>query len=361
MVHWRHISLRCLLPGMILLLHFAVLPAQEIPDEEPRYRIEKYYQAGASIGTGHLFGELYNDINLPVFRRLGGEMYFNYGLTPSLTLGLALVRGSLFGEIRSDSSSQLFTNLNIKTPFTAPQIRLGYNFGGHYRTGIPGTLQPWIYTGVEVLFFRPLADRVDGNGAPYHYWSDGSIRDLPETPENITLAGFMSRNYLYDTDLRSADLDGTGAFPVATLSIPVGAGFDLNISRNMALSLGISYHYTFTDHLDNITQHSGKTDPARAIGNPHNDAFLLVHAGFSFKYLVLDRAEPRSILLLPPPLLPEDFRVFDTNLDGIIQREEVIKAINDLFNGVSPHSSETIELLIDFYNVQNPPDKRIGF
>jgi len=350
-----------LLPCLLLLVPVTVLKGQESPDDEPGYRIEKFYQAGASTGTSRLFGELPNDINLSLPQRLGGEIYFNYGIIPSLTIGIALISGSLFGEIRSDSSSAVFTNINVKTPYTAPQIRLGYNFGGLYRKGIPGTLQPWIYTGVEVLFFRPLADMVNVNGAPYHYWSDGTIRDLPEAPENISLAGFMTRNYLYDTDLRSADLDGRGAFPVAALSIPVGAGFDLNISRSMAVSLGMSYHYTFTDYLDNITQHSGKSDPTRAIGDPRNDAFLMVHAGFSFKYLVLDRAVPRSIILLPPPLLPEDFRVFDTNLDGVIQREEVLKAINDLFNGVSAHATETIELLVDFYNIQNPPERRIRY
>ncbi len=334
-------------------------PADSVTIETTTYRITKYYQVGASTGTLRLFGDLPYDINPSLAQRLGGELYFNYGITPSMTLGVALITGSLFGEIRSDSSSEVFSNINVKTPVVAPQIRLGYHFGGHFRKGLPGTIQPWVYAGVQWLFFKPLADMVNSDGIPYHYWSDGTIRDQPENIENIGTAAFLNRNYIYDTDLRSANLDGFGNYPRNALAFPVGAGIDLNVSNLLTISFGTSWHYTLTNHLDNITEKSGENNPARAIGNKNNDSFLMFHLGLSFKHIEADKSTTRSIIVLPTPRLPEDFKPFDVNEDGVIQREEVLRAINEFFNGESPHSAEMIQLLVDFFNVQQPKDQRI--
>jgi hypothetical protein len=330
-------------------------------EEGRQYRIARYIQVGASAGTMRLIGDLPADINPSLSQRVGGCFFMNYGLTPSFTAGLALVSGPMYGLIRSDAQSEAFANLNVKTPVIAPQFRLGYNFAGLYRNGLPGVVQPWFFVGGGWLFFQPMADLTDATGRPYHYWGDGSIRDLPEAPENMGTALHIDRDFIYETDLRSADLDGTGGFPKSTLTIPMGAGVDLNIGQNLTLTVGAAFYYTFTDQLDNITAMSGQSEPTRAIGNSLNDAFMVVHVGLSFKYYKFERAVPVSIRVLPAPQLPEDFFPFDLNNDGVIQRSEVLAAINDFLNGDSLYSPELIGLLVDFYNIQQPEKERIRY
>jgi hypothetical protein len=355
-----------ILLAIMLSISFLV-NAQDPDDEEPLLepiKIERYYYFGGNTGFMNLFAELHNDINPSVPERLGGQIYFHYGLSPSLALGLAVTNGRVFGQIRSDGSDELFTNLNVKTTLFAPQLRVVYNGGGLYRYRLPGVFQPWVYTGVELLFFNPLGDITNAEGRPYYYWTDGEIRDLPETPENAGSAIFMERDYFYETILRDADLDGFGGYPRATLSIPIGLGIDINLGHSLSLTIGGSFHYTFTDHLDDITLNSGVLDPKRSIGNRRNDAFMLVHAGITFKYYQTRPVQRVSLVVPAPPPpapLPFDFIPFDLNGDQVIQREEVLKAINDLFNGESDFDTELIELLVDFYNVQQTTREKIRY
>jgi hypothetical protein len=335
---------------------------EPIPEERVSvFALKKYVQIGASTGFMRLFAELDNDINPSFSDRLGGGLQLNYGITPSMTLGLAFSTGSLFGHVRSDATSPLFTNLNVRTTVFVPQLRLGYHFAGHYHNHLPGVFQPWVFTGIGFMFFNPLADLTNDQGVPYHYWSDGSIRDLPETPDNLSKAVFMNRDYFYETVLRDADFDGLGPFPKMALTIPVGVGFDFNLNQQFALSVGATFHYTFTDHLDNITPKSGAIDPNRAIGKTGNDAFLLIHAGISFKHYEFEPIARGELNIPPPSTLPIDFKPFDLNDNDAIDREEVLQALEDLFNGDSAYPLELIELLIDFYNIRQSLDDRIHY
>ncbi len=354
----------------IMILFPLSVRGQVDPDEEPEnyyeeqpavFTVKRFFQIGANTGFMQLCGELENDINPPVADRFCGSFYINYGLTPSITIGLAVNTGSLFGQFRSDSTSTTFANLNVRTPIFAPQLRLGYNFGGLYKNDVPGVLQPWVYTGLEFLYFNPLSDLTNNIGTPYHYWKDGTIRDMPETPENSGKAGLMQRDYIYETILRDADFDGYGSYSRTTFSIPIGIGMDINLNQQFTISLGASYHYTFTDFLDNITHKSGSSDPTRAIGDKSRDAFLMVLAGISFKYFELKPIGTSGLIILPYPRLPVDFIPFDIDANGILQREEVLLAIEDLLNGESFHSLELIELLIDFFNVQQATEDKIKF
>lgn len=327
-------------------------------------RVTKHLQIGASTGISTLFGELDNDINLSVPQRLGGSLFFNYGITPSLMLGMAVMHGRVYGQIRSDASDPLFTNLNVKTTLIVPQLRATWHFGGMYRNQMPRFFQPWIFAGIEALFFNPYSDLTTAEGKPYYYWTDGSIRDLPELPDNLGTAVHLVRDYYYESFLRDANLDGFGAYKGYTLAIPAGIGIDFNLNETATLTIGASFHYTFTDHLDDITYRSGATNPTRAIGNKRNDAFLMINAGITFKYYETEPVEYKSLNIPPPPpaaFLPVDFYPFDLNGDRIIQKSEVLAAIQKLFNEEEGVDPEIISLLVDFYNIQSAAQDKIQY
>src|SRR5207253_10795445 len=81
---------------------------------------------------------------------------------------------------------------------------------------------PYIFTGIHYLKFDPYGDLKDKNGTPYYYWSDGSIRDLPENNNNTFTSLFLIRDYTYETKLNDAS-----NYKRSTFVLPVGFGIKL--------------------------------------------------------------------------------------------------------------------------------------
>ena len=139
---------------------------------------------------------------------------------------------------------------------------------------------PVIGLGVEALIFRAKADMQDAEGKKYYYWNNGSIKDLPETPGNVDLAQSIERDYTYETELRDANLDGFGKYSQISFAMPFTLGADIKVGRNLHFRLGVTYHLTFSDMLDNV---SSKGSGNRQ-GDSGKDMFLFSSAGISYKF-----------------------------------------------------------------------------
>ena len=58
-------------------------------------------------------------------------------------------------------------------------------------------MEPYIHVGLESIEFLSKTDLQDANGNTYHYWSDGSIKDLAENDPNADNAIDLVRDYTY--------------------------------------------------------------------------------------------------------------------------------------------------------------------
>ena len=96
------------------------------------------------------------------------------------------------------------------------------------------------------------------------------MRNLPETKENVSEAIEITRDYLYETDIRTLNQDGFGNYAQRSFAIPFGAGFNMLINDKMTFTMGFEYHWTFSDYIDGITVES------RGIreGNNATDKFM---------------------------------------------------------------------------------------
>ncbi|MDT8308521.1 MAG: hypothetical protein RQ866_03260 [Bacteroidales bacterium] len=329
-------------------------------DPDDSVIVNNYYHIGFRYGFMDFFGDLDNDISMGIPDRSAAEVFINYGLSPSFTVGYAFSTGSVYGKKRSVSTADIFANHNFKSKLLTHQLRVSYNFGGLYKPPFPVFLQPSVYSGIQWVFFNPMGDLQNKEGEVYHYWSDGTIRNMPDLPENQFTANILLRDYYFETDLRDADLDGFGDYPNYAVAIPVGAMIDININPRLSFSIAAAYNFTFTDYIDNFTSMSGATDPLRNIGDTKNDAFLFKTIGLTFKIW-----DTRLVKVKKPktksPVIPNNFIQFDLNNDNVIQHEEVLKAINDLFDGNSEYDVGLIELLVDWYNIQKNTINKIDF
>jgi len=208
--------------------------------------------------------------------------------------------GKLSGN--SYSHSELDRNLNFKTDLISAGVNLEYRFG-HLFSDHP-LVQPYLSLGLESVYFSPKGDLSDASGASYYYWSDGTIRDEAEAASGA--AGLLYRDYTYETDLRLRETEefGLGDYSQWALSVPAGAGFHFRVDKRAFLSLGVSYHYTFTDFLDNVAYEGTSIQ-----GNKGFDSFIYTHLSFHydlFSLPIFQRVDPLYTDIYFDPVLFDD-------------------------------------------------------
>ena len=163
--------------------------------------------------------------------------------------------GNLTGTQRTVSDTSKYKNLNFKSNITSFGANLHYSF----KPLIKGEFfEPFISLGVEFLQFDTKADysyEMNGKHIPYHYWTDGTIRDAPQNGNN-PFANIMRRDYKYDVDLRMRDQSGLEKYSQFALAVPVEMGIDFNVSKRVTLRAATSLHYAFTDLIDDMSSKS---------------------------------------------------------------------------------------------------------
>lgn len=304
------IFMAALLPGRGIFaqeMDFDSLLIRKITVENPTYMPV----IGFSAGTMHFFGDVTNAYSTPFSNKYG--MRINISTPPfdrkrTFLVNFFLLTGEVTGNERSISDGQ--RNLNFKSNITAFGINLEYNFGHLIKKKSP-VLTPFISAGFEPFMFSAKGDLYRESLA-YHYWSDGTIRDIPESAGNTVRNEVLMRDWVFETDLREADLYGLGNYTQFSFAIPIDAGVDFNVSPRMKFRLGTSFHLTFTDLIDNVSW-----EGEGIVGDKSNDFFM-----FTYLSLQLDLfSEPkvRTEELLFAELADFDYLMFDDeDNDGVV-------------------------------------------
>lgn len=239
------------------------------------------------LGVGML--KFYGDVSdfrrgNPLVSNIGYDLSVSQDLNSFLRLRFYVLFGTLSANERS-----LDRNLNFKSQISTGGVDLKYNFGNFLNEN--RAISPYISVGIESMEFLSKTDKVDAFGNEYHYWSDGSIRNLPEDSPEAQEAQRIQRDYVYETDLRESNLDGFGKYPERTWAVPLGAGAVFHLSDRADFSVGTTLHMTFTDLIDNV---SGESDVDRLgglPGNEANDKFLMTSFSLTYDFMSVDEEE----------------------------------------------------------------------
>jgi hypothetical protein len=228
-----------------------------------------------SYGVMNFHGDVKNSYNSPAVGNHAGKLNVSTFVDRQhhFVANFSLILGRLSGN--EYSHSDITRNLNFQTGLYSFGLNLEYRFG-HF---LPATslVRPYVSLGVESINFSSKGDLKNADGVDYHYWTDGTIRDVDET-----LAGasnIIYRDYQYETDLRLRELEdfGLGDYNQRSLGIPAGLGVHFRIDQRAFFSLGMSYHYAFTDVLDNVA-HEGTS----IVGKRGNDSYIFSHVSLHF-------------------------------------------------------------------------------
>lgn len=180
--------------------------------------------------TAHVFGN-----------RAAADLNLGLGLSKSFVLNFNAVYGKLsgnentFGEHRNFQSQMVLGGVNAE-----------YNFAGLYKGRLP-VVNPFIVAGAYYSNYFNVSTDIYYNGdSEYYYWSDGKIRDMPETEANQDIAGNIGRDYEYETSLVKGS--------VHSFTASGGLGIDLHLSRAFSVRLMSRYFFAVTDKVDGFYQ-----------------------------------------------------------------------------------------------------------
>jgi cell division septation protein DedD len=207
----------------------------------------------------------------PWTARIAYDLNLSHRLTNYLQINFNVLFGKLGAyENRPDRHE------NFQSEIRAGGLNLMYDFGNFIpeRYGI----RPWISLGITGFEFLSKTDLYDKNGEQYYYWSDGSIKNMPEGSAGSQFAKDLVRDYQYETDIRERNIDGFGKYQERSWAMPVGFGAIMKISDRFDFKVGVQYYFTATDYIDGITEKS----VGNRAGTKNKDKFVYTSVALQY-------------------------------------------------------------------------------
>jgi cell division septation protein DedD len=278
--------------------------------EDTTNNAEQKLKPKISLGMGRLgyHGDLYQrHFQSPLTARMAYDLNISQRLTRYLQVNFNI----MFGKLGANEYT-LNRNENFQSEIRAGGVNLMYDFGNF----IPDLykVRPFVTLGVTGFEFLSKTDLLDKDGNAYHYWSDGSIKDMPEGSAGAQNAKDLVRDYYYETDIRERNLDGFGKYAERAFSFPIGAGVVMKVTDRVDLKLNFQYFFTTTDYLDGISNKS----LGNRVGTKQRDNFT--YTSFALQYDLI--AKPRQKQKLGRDTLNDAFWLAfdneDRDKDGVI-------------------------------------------
>jgi len=289
-------------------------------DEEENKFLNYKPIIGLGIGVISYYGDV-RDVYYanPIVGLKAYNLSVSKGLRSFLDVEFRILKGQLTGNERTADR-----NLNFKTDFLSGGVSLSYNFEHLLRKKDllldykkQRKLIPYISIGIETFSYNSKADLKDDKGNTYHYWKDGTIRNISEGSDVEERSVILTRDYKYETDLREMDNDGLGKYDLQAFAIPLDASLELQIHERVQLRLGATYHYNLSDLVDDV---SNAGTGIRA-GNGKTDSYLYTYFTFKFDIFSSEKEIEQNIL---------EFNSSNFDMDAIVMGDEDDDGVDDL-------------------------------
>lgn len=201
------------------------------------------FSVTGQIGGLKFLGDVGQKSNANFFSdmRLGYNLGVEYRIGKILGVGLNGMYGKLAG---TDNDKTSYANFQTNIMGGGLNLFAFFDRLGEKEKDVSLFAQ----AGFGYLMFDPYGDLRNANGTVYNYWSDGSIRNVVETPANAALSVTIKRDYNYETQLK----DSIANYSRNSFYIPLGIGAKFNLGFRSSIRIGATYNLCLTDYVDNV-------------------------------------------------------------------------------------------------------------
>ena len=195
-----------------------------------------------ALGLGVLTfdGDIGDGANLTSFSRIRGGYNATLEQRVGRVMGFSL--NGVFGKL-ADSERTLERNLNFESKIVQADLNVIVHLDNDFLFSRSSIFAPYLSVGVGYLQFDSYSDLTDKNGIKYNYWTDGTIRDLPDS--SLLVTKILQRDYTYETKLNDSS-----KYADNSISIPLTFGVNFKIVDNLYVNLAGTYYMTMTDYID---------------------------------------------------------------------------------------------------------------
>ncbi len=265
-----------------------------------------------------LMGSLAMKINVHAF--IDGPKHYKFNIYSILTIP---------GAMQVTQRSYMIPDKNFR--FQTDLFILGANAHYDFDHFIKKTafVRPFISIGAELINFSSKADLYGDyqdasgnwvNDVRAYYWSDGSIRNRPQSDERPSYRVVFERKgkaAKYEVDMRSDTSMNPNRIKYSQNipAIPIEAGLEFAISNRTTIRLGYSYHFTFTDYIDQSAPDIGPTPALK--GKSGNDKLGYTYASLHFDLF----SDPKMLRLSKLLAMVDDYDyalLDDEDYDGVL-------------------------------------------
>lgn len=255
---------------ILIFFSFCCYSQSSSKDKKDNEKIDRgYFTLGLGYGILSFKGDLGAGQDLAAMNNFRGGFNFNLEKRFGKVIGIGF--NGIFGKI-SQSERTVARNLNFESPLK----QFGLNLSAQFDMKQETAFAPFISLGVGSAMFSPASDLKDKNSKNYIYWSDGTIRDLPEKDAegkvikaNRDSAKILKRDYSYETSLTLAN--DSSSIKKSSIVLPLTVGFKFKMGDRMDTRLAATYNITQTDYLD------GYVDGG-------NDSYIYLSMGINYTF-----------------------------------------------------------------------------
>lgn len=202
---------------------------------------------GFGIGSSAYFGDLSveEEFSAAKSSTTGMNLFYHHPISPSF-VGVANLNFNRLSHWGVDSNIVR----NFKTTIYGLDLGARYRLDNDIIFEQQKSLTVFVGAGFGLNTFNINEDLKSKDNDDYHFWSDGTVRNLAESAPNNSTAVQISRDYVYETEQSTSK----SFFPSTYLEF----GFGLKITHNLTALFAYKHNFTFTDELDNVTSNSKK-------------------------------------------------------------------------------------------------------
>jgi|GEM_PF-2595577 len=225
---------------------------------------QKYYKwrIAPAYGVTHYYGDMSHKFVQMDNYDMAYGVFIQRNMSAAWGARLNVMYGHVSGSDWQNPNGDLYDSpenenigraLNFRSEIRDANLSLIHHFDNdNFFLNNQIFMAPYLGIGIGVTNFIPRGDLFDANGDRYHYWTDNTVRDQPQT--TLGNGKIIKLDGEYESRLDLLETENETGYERTVINIPVTFGFKFRFGERFNLNLETSARYLLSDNFDDLSE-----------------------------------------------------------------------------------------------------------